>query len=331
MEPQDISADFNFEMHHVDVLDSPMAYIDTRAHQPGPVCLFLHGNPTSSYIWRNVIPHISPKARCIAPDLIGMGRSGKPAGIEYRFSDHQRYLEAFLDTVLPHEQIVLVLHDWGSMLGLAWARRNESRVLGIALMEFISAIPSWQAFPDAARSAFQGFRNPEVGRKLLIEENAFVEQLLPSSVVRKLTEAEVEHYREPYKLPASREPLWCWPNELPIGGSPADMLDIVAAAHSWLNHTELPKVLFWSTPGGLVSMEQAEQYAQTWKNTRSVGIGPGVHYLQEDNPYLIGEEIEDWLQNTVQSSAKSWLWVQKIYRSIIKWWTRKLSGILSCN
>lgn len=217
-----------------------------------------------------------------------------------------------MDAVLPQGQIVLVLHDWGSVLGLEWARRNEGRVLGLALMEFISAIPSWEAFPDAARSAFQAFRNHEVSRKLLIEENAFVEQLLPSSIVRKLTEAEMNHYREPYKLPASREPLWPWPNELPIGGSPADMFEAVSVAHDWLKLTELPKILFWATPGALVSKEQADRFARTWKNTHSVGIGPWIHYLQEDNPHLTGDEIRKWLASCILHRPETSLPPQKI-------------------
>ena len=299
MVSQEISADFSYELHKVDVLDSTMTYVDTGPHQSGSVCLFVHGNPTSSYIWRNIIPHISPTARCIAPDLIGHGHSGKPEGLEYRFSDHQRYLQAFLDAVLPQGQIVLILHDWGTILGLDWARRNESRVLGLALMELVFVIPSWEAFPEAGRSKFQAFRDPEVGRKLLIDDNAFVEQLLPSMVVRKLTEVEMNHYREPYKLKASREPLWRWPNEIPIAGSPAYMVETVSVIHDWLKLTKLPKILFWATPGELVSKEKVDQYAQTWKNLHSVDIGPGYHYVQEDNPHLIGDEIGKWLASGI--------------------------------
>ena len=299
MAAQEISADFNFELRSVDILDSTMVFVDTGRAQSGLTCLFLHGNPTSSYIWRNIIPYVVPNARCIAPDLIGMGRSGKPKNIKYRFMDHQRYLEAFLNTVVPGDRIILVLHDWGSALGLDWARRNESRVSGLALMEFVRPIPSWDLFPEAARSTFQAFRSPELGRKLLIEENAFVEQFLPGCVVRKMTETEMDHYREPFLVVTSREPVWRWPNEYPIGDWPVDMSTIISDAHNWLLNTLVPKILFWATPGGLLSAEKAEWYARTMKNTRGVDIGPGIHYLQEDNPHLIGAEIRDWLASSI--------------------------------
>jgi haloalkane dehalogenase len=294
MEQTDISADFNFEFHHVEVLDSKMAYIDTGKPSADTV-LFLHGNPTSSYLWRNVIPHVYPNVRCVAPDLIGMGRSQKPSGIEYRFADHARYLDAFIEAVIPTGSIVLVLHDWGSVLGLYWARRHEHRVSGLALMEFIYPIPSWDEFPETGRAAFQAFRDPETSRKTLMEDNAFIEQFLPLCVARTLTDAEMDHYREPFKSVASREPIWRWPNELPISGSPADVFEIVQASHDWMVGTELPKLFFWATPGGLILEEKAKWYAQALKNVRSVGIGPGVHYLQEDNPHLIGKEIAKWL------------------------------------
>lgn len=298
MSTEGISADFNFERCTIDVLDSTMAFVDTGRVQSGLTCIFLHGNPTSSYLWRNVIPHVAPRARCIAPDLIGMGQSGKPANIDYRFMDHQRYLEAFLGIVVPDDQIILVLHDWGAALGLDWARRNENRVAGLALMEFIRAFPSWDSFPDTARSTFQEFRSPGLGRKLLIEENAFFEQFLPACVMRKLTETEMSHYRQPFSSEASREPVWRWPNELPVGGLPVDMSAIVSDFHDWLLQTHVPKLLFWATPGGLISPEEAQQYARTMKNTRAIDIGAGIHYLQEDNPHLIGSEIGEWLASS---------------------------------
>ncbi len=302
MAAQEISANWKFELHNIDVLESTMAFVDTGTAHSGQICVFLHGNPSSSYIWRNIIPHVAPSARCIAPDLIGMGRSGKPKSIDYRFMDHQRYLEAFLNAVLPDDRIILVLHDWGSALGLDWARRNESRVAGLALMEFVRPIPSWDSFPEAARSAFQVFRSPQLGRKVLIEENAFVEQFLPTCVVRKLTEAEMDHYREPFLSVTSREPVWRWPNEYPIGGSPADMAMIISDAHNWLLQTDIPKMLFWATPGGLISAELAEWYIRTMKNTQGVDVGAGIHYLQEDNPHLIGTEIRDWLASGIPKS-----------------------------
>ena len=296
MAGQEISAEFNFELRNVDVLDSTMAFVDTGKRPSGLICVFLHGNPTSSYLWRNVIPHIAETARCIAPDLIGMGRSGKPENLEYRFMDHQRYLKAFLKAVVPDDNIILVLHDWGSALGLDWARHNEVRVAGLALMEFIRPIPTWEEFPETARDTFRAFRNPDLSRKMLIDDNFFVEQFLPSCVARKMTEAEMGAYREPYKMGSSREPVWRWPQEYPIGESPSDMSVIITGAHDWLLRTEMPKIFFWATPGGLIPADKAEWYAQNLRNTRSIGIGAGIHYLQEDNPHLIGEEIKNWLE-----------------------------------
>jgi haloalkane dehalogenase len=292
MERMEISAEFDYAYRELDVLDSKMAYVDTGLASNETV-VFLHGNPTSSYLWRNVIPKISSEARCIAPDLIGMGRSGKPS-IQYRFTDHARYLDAFLEAIVPVGGVVLVVHDWGSALGLDWARRHQDRVSGIVLMEFITHI-RWDVFPEQVRAAFEAFRSPETGRKLLIEENAFIESILPGGIVRKLSDAEMDHYREPFISVASREPVYRWPNELPIEGSPADVVEIAEKYHEWLLSTDTPLLLFWASPGGLIPENVAAWYASRLKNVRSVGIGPGIHFIQEDNPHLIGHEIAKWL------------------------------------
>ena len=294
-----------------------MAYVDTGTPSAETV-VFLHGNPTSSYLWRNVIPHVAEKARCVAPDLIGMGESQKLPGLAYRFADHARYLEAFLDAVVPEGKVILVIHDWGSALGFDWARRHEDRVAGLAFMEFITPLPSWNEFPESARDLFRSFRNPKTGRKLLIEENAFIETVLPGSVVRKLSEAEMNHYRAPFLQPESREPIYRFPNEpfsertvfrtnrfpneLPIEGSPADVFAIAEKYHLWLLANELPKLFFWATPGGLISEEKATWYAGKLHNARSIAIGPGIHFVQEDNPHLIGREIAGWLSTDFGSS-----------------------------
>ncbi|KAK3047858.1 hypothetical protein LTR09_010683 [Extremus antarcticus] len=296
MADMEIPFELNIPMYEVDVLDSRMAYISTgTAKQLEETIVFLHGNPTSSYLWRNIIPHVSDKARCIAPDLIGMGRSLKPTAIQYRFVDHEKYLSSFLQTVVPNGKIILVLHDWGSALGLDWARRHEHRVSGLVLMEFVYPILRWEDFPETARATFQAFRDPVIGRQLLIEQNTFIEEFLPSCVVRPLSAAIMDHYRAPFKDPSSREPLWRWPNEYPVEGSPPDVSIVISAAHEWLLRTNMPKLMFWATPGGLISESKAAWYASTLKNTHSVGIGPGIHYLQEDNPDLIGKEIAVWL------------------------------------
>ena len=293
-----ISSAFPFTKKHVNVLDASMAYVDVGPSSLKKTCIFLHGNPTSSYLWRNIIPHIEPHARCIAPDLIGMGDSAKLHGSEYRFTDHARYLHAFLDEVVPTGDVTLVLHDWGSALGLDWARTHSSRITGLVLMEFITSVPDWDNFSDnkEAKAAFQAFRAPTTGRQLLIEDNAFVEQILPLSVARALTEEEMDAYRKPFLKPEDREPAYRWPNELPIAGEPKNMYEIVDSFYAWLMESEVRKLFFWATPGGLISVEKASWYADHLKHVKSVGIGRGVHFLQEDNPHLIGREIAKWLE-----------------------------------
>lgn len=298
--PGDISPDFPFEHHRVKVLDGEMAYVDVGERCSPHTVVFLHGNPTSSYLYRNIIPHVAPKARCIAPDLIGMGASSKLPQLSYRCADHARYLSAFLDAVVPTSKLTLVVHDWGSALGFDWACRHPHRISGLAFMEFIAPVPNWDTFGlEKSRDIFKAFRKPETGRKLLIDENRFIETVLPASVARPLTDAEMTHYRAPFLEPASREPLYRWPNELPIAGEPADVVAIAEQYHEWLLANDLPKLFFWAEPGALISPEKAKWYADTLKNTKSVGIGDGVHFLQEDNPHLIGREIAKWIDDTL--------------------------------
>lgn len=277
-------------MKTVEVLGSRMAYVDQGAGRP---VLFLHGNPTSSYLWRNIIPHVMPRARCIAPDLIGMGESDKPV-ISYRVEEHARYLEGFIDA-LELEDLVLVLHDWGSALGLHWARRHPSRVRAIALMEFITPIPTWLDMNPRGAGMFRAFRDPAQSRRLLIDENAFIEQLMPASTIRTLSADEMDRYRRPFLDPANREPVYRFPNELPIAGEPVDVWAMARAYHDWLLETELPKLLFWAEPGALISAERAAWYAGHLKACRAVGLGAGVHHLQEDHAEMIGQTIAEWL------------------------------------
>ncbi len=290
---QEISPDFPFESNCVEVLGSNMHYIDEGAGDP---ILFLHGNPTSSYLWRNIIPHVTPLGRAIALDLIGMGKSDKPA-IEYRFFDHVKYVEGFIEK-LGLKNITLVIHDWGSALGFYYAMRHESNVKGIAFLEAILApMPGWEMLPESVREMFQAFRTPEVGWDLIVNQNVFVEQVLPGAVVRELTEAEMNRYRAPFSEPASRKPLWRWPNEIPIAGEPADVTEAVAAYHQWLQQTELPKLLFYATPGALITAPMVEWCQQNLKHLTSVDIGEGIHFLQEDNPHGIGAELAKWYQH----------------------------------
>ena len=287
---QEISAAFPFKSNYVEVHGSKIHYIDEGSGDP---ILFLHGNPTSSYLWRNIIPHLTSLGRCIAPDLIGMGKSDKP-GLEYRFFDHVKYVEGFIDK-LGLKNITLVIHDWGSALGFHYAMRHEDNIKGIAFMEAIlMPVPSWDAFHPDLQESFKAFRTPEVGWDMIVNNNVFVEQVLPGAIVRQLTEAEMNHYREPYKEPGSRKPLWRWPNELPIEGEPADVVEAVETYNRWLQQTDLPKLLFYGNPGALITAPVLEWCKQNAKNLRTVDIGQGIHFLQEDNPHLIGSELASW-------------------------------------
>ena len=283
---------------HLEVLGSKMAYVDVG---DGPVLLFLHGNPTSSYLWRNIIPHVSQSYRCIAPDLVGYGDSDKPT-IDYRVADHALYLEHFIRG-LGLDRVVLVLHDWGSALGFDWARRHEDRVVGLAFMEFIWPFPTWQDLNERAQTSFKAFRDPLRGRQLIVEKNIFIEDVLPRTIVRSLSQEEHDAYRRPFLDPASREPLLRFPNELPVAGEPSDVYAMVIAYHEWLMQTELPKLMFWASPGSLISPRRAAWYADRLKNFRSVDIGEGIHYVQEDQPDVIGRELYGWLSELEDNSA----------------------------
>jgi haloalkane dehalogenase len=241
---QNISAEFPFESNYLEVLGSQMHYIDEGE---GDTILFIHGNPTSSYLWRNIIPYVEPYGRAIAVDLIGMGKSDKP-DIGYRFVDHAKYLEAFIEK-LDLNNITLVVHDWGSALGFNYAMQNEDNVKGIAFMEAFLMPLTWNGFPENVKEIFQTIRTPESGYDLIVNKNFFVEQLLPNAILRNLTEEEMNQYREPFKTVESRKPTWVWPNEIPIDGKPADVHKIVTDYNQWLQETELPKILFYAYPG----------------------------------------------------------------------------------
>ena len=287
---QDISAAFPFESKYVEVHGSKMHYVDEGAGDP---ILFLHGQPTSSYLWRNIMPHLTSLGRCIAPDLIGFGKSDKP-DIEYRFLDHVKYVEGFIQK-MNLKNITLVIHDWGSGLGFHYAMRHEDNVKGIAFMEAIlMSIPGWDAFPPDFVEVFKAFRTPNVGWDMIVNQNMFVEQILPGAMIRKMTEEEMNTYREPFLDPAARKPVWRWPNELPIGGEPADVNDAVNAYNQKLQQSALPKLLFHATPGALITPEVVEWCRQNLDNLDTVDIGQGLHFLQEDNPHLIGSELANW-------------------------------------
>ena len=286
---QDISADFPYSSNYIEVHGSKLHYVDEGS---GDRILFLHGNPTSSYLWRNIIPHVTPYARAIAPDLIGMGKLDKP-DLGYGFFDHLKYVEGFIEA-LGLQNITLVIHDWGSALGFHYAMRNPVNIKGLAFMEAILApVPSWDEFPEAGREAFQGFRTPEVGWDMIVNQNMFVE-LMQVGVARKLDEAEMEYYREPFKAPSSRKPVWRWPNQIPIAGEPADVTEVVTSYNQKLQESELPKLMFYATPGFFADASTVHWAQQNLKSLKAVDIGPGIHWLQEDNPHLIGSELADW-------------------------------------
>jgi haloalkane dehalogenase len=276
----------------LNVLDSTIAYREA-GNSEAPVALFLHGNPTSSYIWRNIIPLVAPTAYCIAPDLIGFGQSGKP-DIEYRFADHVRYLDAFLDKAGISSAFVIA-HDWGTALAFHLAARKPEFIRGLGFMEFIWPMPVWEDFHADGRENFKKFRTPGVGEKMILEGNAFVEQVFPAGIVRKLTDEEMSVYRAPFPTPESRRPTWRFPNELPIAGEPADVNSTLEKAHRALAHSSYPKLLFTGDPGVLVSPTFAQSFAKGLKNLRVVQLGAGRHYLQEDHAEVIGVTVSEWL------------------------------------
>lgn len=286
----EISADFPFGHRYVEVHGSTMHYIDEGEGEP---IVFLHGNPTSSYLWRNIIPYVTSLGRAIAPDLIGMGRSDKP-DLDYRFIDHSRYVEGFIEA-LGLQRITLVLHDWGSALGFHYARTHDDNIRAMAFLEAIlMPIESWSRMPEKFQRIFKQFRTPEVGWELIVEQNFFVERILPASIVRQLSAEEMDYYREPYRETASRKPLWRWPNEIPIEGQPRDVVEIVSLYSQWLQQTAIPKLLFHATPGALMTEPVVAWAQQNLRNLQSVDTGPGIHFLQEDNPHLIGAELARW-------------------------------------
>jgi haloalkane dehalogenase len=279
-------------LSQIPVLDSTMAY--REAGSPDlPTVLFLHGNPTSSYIWRNIIQLVAPVAHCIAPDLIGFGQSGKPH-IEYRFFDHVRYLDAFLEN-LGISSAYVIAHDWGTGLAFDLAARRPEFVRALAFMEFIRPMPTWLDFHTDQVDTFKKFRTPGVGEKMILDENFFVERVLPAATVRKLTEEEMAVYRAPFPTPESRRPTWRFPNDLPIAGEPADVYAVIEKAHCAFAQSSYPKLLLVGEPGALVSPAFAERFARGLKNCKVIHVGPGLHYLPEDHPKEIGSAVHNWL------------------------------------
>jgi haloalkane dehalogenase len=267
---------------HVKVLDTNMAYVDVGEGDP---IVFLHGNPTPSYLWRNIIPYLLPFGRCFAPDYVGMGNSGAAPDGGYRFVDHQRYLDAWFDALGIDRNVILVVHDWGSALGFSWAQRHPDRVKAIVYMEgIVRPFRSWDEWPDATRAFFQAQRT-SAGEDLILQKNLFIEYLLP---LRNIPPETMEVYRRHYRNPGpSRQPMLTWTRELPIAGEPKDVVSIVESYSRWLSTNPIPKLFIDAEPAGFLIGAQRE-FCRAWPNQQTVTVN-GAHFLQEDSPEAVGE------------------------------------------
>lgn len=291
------SAEFPYESHFVDVDGASIHYVEQGEGSP---ILFLHGNPTSSYLWRNIIPYVSDQGRAIAIDLVGFGQSDKVEDA-YTFQDHYDYVEGFIDE-MGLEDVTLVVHDWGSALGLYYAANHSDNVAAVAFMEALT--PPVFPMPSLAsmgpyEDLFRAFRDPEQGRELNINQNFFIEELMPQAVLRPLSDAEMDAYRAPFVDAADREPIYVWPNEIPIGGEPARNVAVVEAIGEWLVNAEQPKLVLYASPGAITPPEAVAWMAENFNNLQSRFVGNGVHYLQEDEPEAIGRNLSDWLRDEV--------------------------------
>jgi haloalkane dehalogenase len=284
-------------MPAVKVLDSEMFYVAEQG--VGTPLVFLHGNPTSSYLWRNVLPRVGPladgPAHRLALDLIGMGQSGKPP-IRYEFADHARYLDAWFDAV-GLDDVVLIGHDWGGALAFDWARRHPGRTRGIAFLETIVKPMAWEEFPESAREAFTAFRAPGTGEALILDQNLFIEQALRATTTTGLTDDDLAVYRAPYPTRASRLPLLAWPRSLPLGGEPADVVALVQAYDEWLaSSPRIPKLLlaFDPGPGTMIGPELVAWCEANIAGLEVARCGHAAHHAPEDQPAAIAEAITAW-------------------------------------
>jgi haloalkane dehalogenase len=298
-----IAASMPYEKQYREVLGKRIAYVEVGEGDP---IVLLHGNPTSSYLWRNVIPLLQGKGRVIAPDLIGQGDSEKlpvSDGPErYSFGVAYRYLDGLLQALGADHAVTLVLHDWGSALGFHWAQQHPDAVRGIAYMEGIVCPLDWDDWPAGARGIFQGFRSAK-GEDLVLQRNMFVEAVLPSSVMRGLGEAEMQHYRAAFATPDDRQPTLNWPRQIPIAGEPAQMVDVVNAYGEWMKSaTGLPKLFINAEPGSILTGRQ-RQYCRSWPNQQEVTVR-GTHFIQEDSPVEIGHAVARWMDSWSAGGAQ---------------------------
>jgi len=297
---QEISSEFPFESKYINVLGSKMHYVDEYEDTSNPeqlTFLFLHGNPTSNYLWRNIIPYVEEQGRAIAPDLMGMGKSDKP-DIEYTYQDHIRYLDAFIQQK-NLKNIVMVVHDWGSALGFDYASRNEHNIKGIVFMEAITKPMTWEDANFMERFLFKRFRHEKRGHQMIAKNNFFIKMFLfKFGTKRKLSKEEKAYYNSPYPTVESRKPLEVWPKEIPIEGTPNRNHTIIANYSQWLKKTNIPKLLLYAKPGMILKKKDVAKIQQEFKNIESVYIGKGKHYIQEDHPHEIGKAIQEWIINS---------------------------------
>lgn len=275
----------------ISVLDTEISYVDTGRGDP---IVFLHGNPTYSYLWRNIIPYVSGLGRCFAPDMVGMGRSGKSPSQAYRFTNHAAYLDAWFDALGLTKDVILVVHDWGSALGFYRAFRYPEHIKAIAYMEAIVQPLGWEDFGEAG-GMFRALRS-EQGEHLIFDQNAFVEMILPRSVIRTLSEEEMAAYRAPYRDREARLPTLIWPRQIPIEGEPADVAAIVEGYGKWLSESSIPKLFIAGDPGAIITATgSSSAFCRTWPNQREIAVS-GRHFLQEDSPNQIGTALAEFVR-----------------------------------
>jgi haloalkane dehalogenase len=290
-----ISAAFPYRKQRRRVLGSEMAYVEVGEGDP---IVFVHGNPTSSYLWRNVLPHLQSRGRCIALDLIGMGDSDKlpdSGPCSYRFVEHRRYLDALLEALDVRERVTLVIHDWGSALGFDWANRHRDAVKGIAFMEAIVRPQGWDHWDRInMRPALQALRS-DAGEEMILRDNFFIEKILPAAILRILSSDEMAHYRRPFAEPGEgRRPTLTWPRQIPIDGEPADVFKIVGASADWLSTSRVPKLFIKGEPGAILANNEDLAFIRKLPNVTEVTVA-GRHYVQEDSPHEIGSAIAAWM------------------------------------
>ena len=294
-----IDETLNLTSKTIKVLGSDMAYLELGTGEP---IIFVHGNPTSSYLWRNILPHVEDKGRAIAVDLIGMGNSSKP-NINYTFEDHFTYFSAFVDA-LNVNAVTLVGHDWGAAIAWEYARQNPNKVKQLAFMEGVLPpafpVPSFESMGEEMGNMFRAFKDPVKGKELVIDNNMFVEQVLPGFVSRPLGEQAMNSYRAPYKKASTRKPLLEWPRQVPIAGEPASTQQAMENIGKFMQNTDMPVLLLYASPGVLVPPQAVPWYVQTIKNLETSFIGNGLHFVQEDQPEAIGRSLNDWLRRTTK-------------------------------